>query len=52
VFDVTSGGEVIVPIHAKLKVTKPTLFAVTVEKPGGVVVSKRERIVVLAKVGA
>jgi anti-sigma-K factor RskA len=51
VFDVTSGGDVVVPIRAKLKVGKPVLFAVTVEKPGGVVVSKRERIVVTAKAG-
>jgi anti-sigma-K factor RskA len=51
VFDVTAGGDVIVPIRAKLKVGKPVLFAVTVEKPGGVVVSKRERIVVTAKAG-
>jgi Anti-sigma-K factor rskA len=50
VFDVdTSKGEVTIPISAKVAVAKPTLFAVTVEKPGGVVVSKRERIVVLAK---
>lgn len=51
VFDVTAGGDVVVPIKAKLKVGKPVLFAVTVEKPGGVVVSKRERIVVTAKAG-
>jgi hypothetical protein len=44
VFDVSSSGEVIVPITAKLYIHRPTLFAVTVEKPGGVVVSKRERI--------
>lgn len=51
VFDVdASTGEVVVPISAKVKVAKPTLFAVTVEAPGGVVVSKRERIVVAAKV--
>lgn len=49
VFDVTSSGEVIVPITAKLHVDDATLFAVTVERPGGVVVSKRERIVVTAK---
>lgn len=49
VFDVNSDGETIVPITAKLKVRKPKLFAVTVEKPGGVVVSKREKIPVLAK---
>jgi anti-sigma-K factor RskA len=49
VFDVNSDGETIVPITAKLKVKNPKLFAVTVEKPGGVVVSKREKIPVLAK---
>jgi len=48
VFDVSSSGEVIVPISAKLRVSDATLFAVTIEKPGGVVVSKRERIVVTA----
>jgi anti-sigma-K factor RskA len=48
VFDVSSTGEVIVPITAKLHVDQPMLFAVTIEKPGGVVVSKRERIVVTA----
>lgn len=50
VFDIASNGEVVIPITAKIRVAKPTLFAVTVEKPGGVVVSKRERIVVAAKV--
>jgi hypothetical protein len=49
VFDVGAGGEVVVPIHARLPVSQAALFAVTVEKPGGVVVSSRERIVVLAK---
>jgi len=49
VFDVTSTGEIIVPITEKLQVDAPVLFAVTVERPGGVVVSKRERIVVTAK---
>lgn len=48
VFDV-SGDEVVVPITARLSVADAALFAVTVEKPGGVVVSKRERIVVTAK---
>ncbi len=48
VFDVSSTGEVIVPIRAKLAVDEPVLFAVTIEAPGGVVVSKRERIVVTA----
>jgi len=48
VFDVTASGEVIIPISAKLRVSDATLFAVTVEAPGGVVVSRRERIVVTA----
>jgi anti-sigma-K factor RskA len=51
VFDINAEtGEVIVAIDAKIRVTKATMFAVTVEKPGGVVVSSRERLVVLAKV--
>jgi hypothetical protein len=49
VFDV-GGGEVIIPIDAKIKVQKPTLFAVTAEKPGGVVVSKQEKVLAIAKV--
>jgi len=48
VFDVPAAGEVIVPITAKLHVGDATGFAVTIEKPGGVVVSKRERIAVTA----
>jgi len=51
VFDLPPGGEALIPIQAKLNITGPTLFAVTVEKPGGVVVSSRERIVVLAQGG-
>ncbi len=51
VFDIASDGEeVLVRIDPKLEVVSPTLFAVTIEKPGGVVVSSRERIAVLAKV--
>ncbi|MDH3492145.1 MAG: anti-sigma factor [Acidobacteriota bacterium] len=50
VFDVNEDGEVIVPIDANLRVKGPKAFAVTVEKPGGVVVSKREKVVALAKV--
>lgn len=48
VFDVASNGEVVVAINPKLHVNDLGMFAVTVEKPGGVVVSKRERIVVTA----
>lgn len=50
VFDVSSSGEVIVPIQAKLKVLKPAAFAITIEKPGGVVVSTQERLPLLAAV--
>ena len=51
VFDVPGGTmEAEVPIRAKLDVAEPTLFAVTVERPGGVVVSSRERIATLAQV--
>jgi len=49
-FDVTANGEVIIPINAKLKAQEPGLFAITVEKPGGVVVSKREKVAALATV--
>jgi anti-sigma-K factor RskA len=51
VFDVDSAsGEVIVPIRAALRVVDPQMFAVTLEKPGGVVVSNRKRIALVAKV--
>ncbi len=50
VFDIPAGrGEVLVPIRARLGVRKAVLFAVTVEAPGGVVVSNRERIAVTAR---
>ena len=48
VFDVAA-AEAFVPIDAKIRVSDPALFAVTAEPPGGVVVSKREHIVSLAK---
>ena len=50
VFDIGNTGEVRVPIDPKLGVRDAWMFAVTVEKPGGVVVSSRERLVLLAKV--
>ncbi len=49
-FDVDRNGEVIIAINAKLKAQGPALFAITIEKPGGVVVSKRDKIAALAKV--
>lgn len=50
VFNVDANGDVIIPINAPIKVQKPIMFAVTAEKPGGVVVSKREKIMAIAKV--
>lgn len=53
VFDIPPGQrEVIIPITAKLQVRNPAMFAVTIEKAGGSVVSSRDRIVVLAPVAA
>ncbi len=42
-------SEVVVPIRAALLVHDAKAFAVTVEKPGGVVVSDRSRVVALGK---
>ena len=44
-----STGEAIIPISARLHLSGPTLFAITIEKPGGVVVSDRKRLPLLAK---
>ncbi len=50
VFDVRADSlEVIVPIYARVPIGEPYLFAVTVEPPGGVVVSTRERIALVAQ---
>lgn len=48
IFDVGPGEEVVVPIAAKLEVRQTALFAVTLEPPGGVVVSKREHLLATA----
>lgn len=51
VFDVPEGAnQVLVKIDSKLPIVDPTLFAITIEKPGGVVVSSRERLPLLAQV--
>ena len=49
VFDVNQNGEVTIRVNAKLKASNPKLFAITIEKPGGVVVSERGRIAALGK---
>lgn len=52
VFDVpAAAGDVVIPINATLGVSKVAAFAVTVEKPGGVVVSARQHVVVLGAAG-
>ena len=50
VFDVPASGEAVVPFAPRVPVGRATLFAVTVERPGGVVVSDRSRLPALAKV--
>ena len=48
VFDVPANAtELVIPIRAALPVLSAKAFAVTVEKPGGVVVSGRQHVVVL-----
>lgn len=49
VFDIGADGELVVEITPKIRVNRPTLFAITLEPPGGVVVSSREHILVVAK---
>lgn len=50
VFDIPADGSpVTVPIAAKLAVNKPQAFVITLEQPGGVVKSKQEKVVALAK---
>jgi len=49
VFSVNAKGELIIPFTAKLKVNQPAAFAITVERAGGVVVSKLEKVAAMAK---
>jgi hypothetical protein len=46
-----NADQVVVPIHAHLAVHAAKAFAVTIEQPGGVVVSGREHVVAIGKVG-
>ncbi len=48
VFNIADSGETFIPIDARLKVLSPAGFAVTIEKPGGVVVSDQSRLPLLA----
>ena len=48
VFDVpANAADIVIPIRAAVVVRKPAAFAVTAEKPGGVVVSDRAHVLVL-----
>ena len=50
VFDITNGnGPSIIPIRNALPINKPVAFVITLEQPGGVVKSKQEVVVALAK---
>ena len=52
VFDVPAGHEeVLVPVHPTLPVTRAVAFAVTVEQPGGAMVSDRDKVVAFARPG-
>ena len=53
VFDVpATGATVVIPVRAAVPVREPLAFVVTVEKPGGAVVSARERVVAVARPAA
>ena len=50
VFDITEkDGKQIIPIRNALAINKPVAFVITLEQPGGVVKSKQEIVVALAK---
>jgi anti-sigma-K factor RskA len=50
VFDIPADGSpVLVPIVAKLALKNPQAFVITLEQPGGVVKSKLEQVIALAK---
>jgi anti-sigma-K factor RskA len=49
VFDANENGEIIIPMDAAIKITKPTMVGITAEKPGGVMVSGLEKVMAVAK---
>ncbi len=49
-FDIDKNGDIIIPVNSDVKVSDPKAFAITVEKPGGVVVSKQEKVAGIAKI--
>lgn len=49
VFDANENGEIIIPMDAAIKITKPTMVGITAEKPGGVMVSGLQKVMAVAK---
>lgn len=49
VFNAGGGGELVIPIDNKLPIKQAKMFAVTLEPPGGVVVSDRDSVLWVAK---
>ncbi len=49
VFDIAAAGTAVIPIRNPLTVTDPQAFVITMEQPGGVVVSKQQVVVAIAK---
>ncbi len=49
VFDIPATGTVVVPIRNPVAVSDPKAFVITMEQPGGVVVSKQQVVVAIAK---
>ncbi len=52
VFNITNKNEVLIPIKPNLKVGNPHLFAITVERPGGVMKSERKNLIFMGSVPA
>lgn len=51
VFDISDDRTAVIPIRNPLTVNRPQAFVITLEQPGGVVVSKQEVVVALATTG-
>ena len=51
VFDIPGDAtSAVIPITAKLPLSNPRAFVITLEQPGGVVKSRQEQVVALAKI--
>lgn len=48
IFNVNDEGQAVIPIKAKLVIDQPYLFAVTVERPGGVAKSDKSQVPIIA----